>query len=150
MPTSPDVADKLSTSATLMGDPVLALIAEEKRLEVLAIAADARTWKSSPHPPKTSSGRHSLPPLEHSSIAAIPRAGKIRNELKAGNARWNEIREASGCEAHYRGAKGLNEQASAILDQIRQTKSVTLGSAIAMLEQELCRRADRPNARGAA
>jgi hypothetical protein len=44
------------------------------------------------------------------------------------------IREASGCEAHYREAMAINEQAQAILVELRQTKPVTIAGAIAMLE----------------
>jgi hypothetical protein len=57
-------------------------------------------------------------------------------QLRAGLEEIKAIREASGCEAHYREAEDLATRAGEVGDQIRSTKPVTLAGAIAMLERE--------------
>jgi hypothetical protein len=55
-------------------------------------------------------------------------------QLRAGQAEIKAIREASGCEAHFREAEDLARRAGEVGNQIRNTKPVTLTGAIAMLE----------------
>jgi hypothetical protein len=55
-------------------------------------------------------------------------------QFRAGREEIKTIREASGCEAHYREAEALGQQAGKIVAQIGHTKPVTLAGAIAMLE----------------
>jgi hypothetical protein len=55
-------------------------------------------------------------------------------QLRAGLTEIKAIREAAGCEAHYREAEDLGRRGREGRDRIRNTKPVTLAGAIAMLE----------------
>jgi hypothetical protein len=56
------------------------------------------------------------------------------DELRAGLEEIKAIREASGCETHYREAEALWKQAGEIGNRIFETKPLTLAGAIAMLD----------------
>ena len=177
-----EVADK-SLTASLPEDPVIALIAEEKRLDALWGAATTRgdeIFETLPEDirkgrVKVSFGG-SWPILDggFTSEAALQRlVSKVRRlatvrarvgvetgrigaaedlaaeeaefdreigldqalaQLRAGLEEIKAIREASGCEVHYREAEDIERRAGEVGDQIRNTKPVTLAGAIALLE----------------
>jgi hypothetical protein len=180
-----EVADEALT-ASPPEDPVIALIAEAKRLDALWFAATNRgdeILDTLPEDIREGRVRISITDGELSSLLwrhagftseahlhrwvdvhrrlAMVRArhevetGRISAEdLAAEEAEFNRevglnqalaqfragvdeikaIREASGCEAHYREAEGLARRAGEIENQIRNTKPVTIAGAIAMLE----------------
>ena len=178
-----EVADEALT-ASPPEDPVIALIAEEKRLEALWVAATTRgdeifstlpedirkgrvqvsfsaeTWAA------LLDGGFTSEAALHRLVGAVRRLamvgaridvekGRIGAEdlaaeeaefdreigldqalaqFRAGLEEIKAIREASGCEAHYREAEDLGRRASEAENQIRNTKPVTLAGAIALLE----------------
>ena len=156
------------TAASAENDPVLSLIAEERRIESLAIAARTRAEEilfALPEDIRKGRAHVSLSGpfsccfrdsfsseqdlqlhLElyrrlatiHERVQFDRDIGLDRalDQLRAGLDEIKAVREASGREEYCRQAEALDEQASAILDQIRETKPVTLAGAIAMLEQE--------------
>ena len=183
-PTSADVTDKPSPTSP-PEDPVIALIAEEQRLDALWVAATTRgdeILQTLPEDIRERRVRVSFSDTElgrslsklggyftseeklQRFLAPWRRLQRIRAELdgespeaavedfdreigfdqalaqlRAGQAEIKAIHEASGCEAHYREARDLEAQVEAIFDQLRQTKPVTLGGAIAMLQHGYAR-----------
>jgi hypothetical protein len=169
-------ADELSTTAAPMDDPVIALIAEERRLQALATAASTRCDEILATLPENVQKRRarvsfggklsgllgdSFSSEAHlqSHVAPLRRLATVRekvlggdleaayadfdreigldqalDELRAGLEEIKAIREASGCETHYREAEALWDQAVEIGDRIFETKPLTLAGAIAMLE----------------
>jgi hypothetical protein len=185
-PASADVTDKPPLTSVAVDDPVLALIAEGKRLDALEVAAGIRgdeIFNTLPDDIREGRVRVSFSDNEFGAllryrrgftseahlhqwvrvhrqcatlvtrfdvekgrigaeVLAADEAGYDREvgldqalaQLRAGQAEIKAIREASGCEAHYREAEDLARRVCEVENQIRNTKPVTLTGAIAMLE----------------